>query len=213
MSDTIRAFVAIELPDHVAASIRQVQEGLKSHGFKMRWVRPERIHLTLKFLGEIDPADLQRAREAMGETAARFDPLPLGARGIGVFPGIKRPRVLWVGMSGRTDRLDKLQSELDKRLGAKGFLPEKRPFRGHMTLSRVKGRIDHEKLGRALQRFGAFESDPFVADSMVLFKSELKPAGPVYTRLFRAVFGPAGPAASDFEFREHHHTALKGRIP
>ena len=100
MTETIRAFIAIPIPAPVRACIGGVQTGIRRHGFKMRWVRPESVHLTLKFLGDIPVSDIDRVRPVMGDAAYVFSPFTLCAKGAGVFPGIQRPRVLWVGLGG-----------------------------------------------------------------------------------------------------------------
>ena len=186
MTDTpapIRAFIALELPDPVASSIFRVQEELKPLRLQVRWVRPEGIHLTLKFLGEINPGDVGRIGNAMQHAAARSAPIPLEARGIGVFPGISQARVIWIGLSGRTYRLAALHQDLDAMLAEIGFSPERRGFKGHLTLGRAKAKIDPKKLAAAIRAFDGFRSPPFAVENLVLFRSELKPGGAVYTQL------------------------------
>ena len=186
MPDTIRTFVAIELPDHVVSSIRTAQEGLRSRGFNVKWVRPENIHLTLKFLGDIHTADLKKVGDAIAESVKVHAPVSLSAKGIGVFPGIKSARVIWVGLAGQHKELLELQNRVENELAGIGFPMEKRPFKGHLTLGRAKQKIEPRRLMEAIEEFGGFESKPFVADAVVLFKSELKPTGAVYTKLMSA---------------------------
>ncbi|MBN1932151.1 MAG: RNA 2',3'-cyclic phosphodiesterase [Desulfobacterales bacterium] len=183
MSDFIRTFIAIELPQNILASIFKVQEGIRGYGFKLRWVPPQNVHLTLKFLGYISNTDVKKIGEAMVESIEGHFPIQLAAKGIGIFPGIKRPRVLWVGMIGQVDLLSKLQKNIDEKLEMVGFQPEKRTFRGHLTIARVKGKIDPGKLHDAIKQFEGFETEEFVADKIILFKSELKSSGAVYEKL------------------------------
>ena len=170
MTDTIRAFIAFELPEYIISSIREVQEGIRSCGLNLRWVRPENIHLTLRFLGNIDAAETQKTGEAMRNAAEQFAPVSLEAKGIGAFPGVKRPRVIWIGLGGQTNVLEGLHRTLDENLADAGFTSEKRSFKGHLTLSRVKGKIDPKRLFDALEQFKGFTSAPFVADNLILFK-------------------------------------------
>lgn len=109
--------------------------------------------------------------------------ISLCAKGIGVFPGIKRPRVVWVGVSGQIESLLGLQKRLEEALEVLGFEKEKRPFNGHLTLGRIKGRIDPKRFGDALKKYVGFTSETFYADKVILYKSELKPKGAVYTKL------------------------------
>jgi len=186
MSDTTRAFIAIELPEEIIAFIRKIQEGVKSYGFKARWVRPENIHLTLKFLDNINSEDIKKVGDALISAAGENASMSLGAKGIGVFPGVKRPRVIWTGIAGQTKELADLQKTLDGKLETVGFSKEKRPFKGHLTIARIKGKVDARQLIDAMKEFGRFESKTFMADEVVLFKSELKPSGAVYTKLMSA---------------------------
>ena len=183
MSNTIRTFIAIELPEKIIYTINKVQEEIKSYGLKIRWVRPENIHLTLKFLGDIKAADTEKVAIAVSESVTGYPPISLAVKGIGVFPGIKRPRVIWLGVSNQLDVLTTFQKTLDEKLEAIGFPKEKRPFRGHLTLGRIKSKIDPKKLNDALKEFTRFESEHFLADRIILYKSDLKPNGPVYTKL------------------------------
>ena len=185
-STNIRAFIAIELPGKIVSSIGKIQERMAVYGFRIRWIRPDNIHLTLKFLGDIETASINEIRRVMDESVRGQAPISLKAKGIGVFPGIKRPRVIWVGISGQLDLLVGLHKTLDEKLEAIGFPKENRPFRGHLTLGRVKAKIDPKKFGDTLNELGGFESESFVADRIILFKSELKPTGAVYTKLVEA---------------------------
>lgn len=186
MSDTTRAFIAIELPDEISAFIHKIQERLRSYGLKARWVRPENIHLTLKFLGDINNEYIKKAGDAIISAASENASMSLGAKGIGVFPGVKRPRVIWTGIVGQKKELADLQKTLDGNFETIGFPKEKRPFKGHLTIGRIKGKIDARRLVDAMKEFGRFESKTFMADEVVLFKSELKPSGAVYTKLMSA---------------------------
>jgi 2'-5' RNA ligase len=183
---TVRTFIGFKLPESVITQIRKVQDEIKTHDFRLKWVRPESIHLTLKFLGNIGESDVRSIETILEKTAAGFSALSLSAKGVGVFPGLRRPRVLWVGLSGEVDTLMRLQQTLEENLSTVGFPKEKRPFRGHLTLARVKAHLDSRKIGAVLSVFGEFESDVFIADQMILFKSELKPEGAVYTELLQA---------------------------
>ena len=120
---------------------------------------------------------------AVSESATGYPPISLAVKGIGVFPGIKKPRVLWLGISKQLDLLTALQKTLDEKLEAMGFPKEKRPFKGHLTLGRIKSKIDPKTLHDVLKKFIQFESEPFFADRIILYQSDLKPKGAVYTKL------------------------------
>jgi 2'-5' RNA ligase len=188
MSPTIRAFIAIELPPSVISLLEKTQQDFKSAGLRAKWVRPENIHLTLKFLGNIDPGDIDKIGDAMSDTVMDLDPLTLAARGVGVFPGIKRPRVIWVGLGGQTQLLFAVQRKLEDNLAVIGFAKEKRPFKGHLTLGRFRQAVDPHTTSRVIQEHADLKSEDFTANRIVLFQSDLKPTGPVYSGLKQAIF-------------------------
>jgi 2'-5' RNA ligase len=183
MNQTIRAFIAIPLPEFISTGICDIQERLKSYRLPIRWVRPENVHLTLKFLGEISLSTIDGITEVIKNTVRERSPLILFTKGLGVFPGIKKPRVLWIGISGDINALSEIQVNLETNLGKKGFPKENRPFKSHLTLGRVKGNIHPEDLFDTLRSFSDFSSEPFEAKELVLYKSELKPSGAFYTKL------------------------------
>lgn len=188
MSDNIRAFVALKLPESIISSIKRIQEELKLYRFPVRWVRPEKIHLTIKFFGGIAESDLKNIGAAMNNCAGSYAPLSLSAKGVGVFPSITRPRIIWTGISGEASLLFAIRNDLENRFEETGFKKEDRPFKGHLTLGRFRERTDSGKLIEALRKFQGFESEIFVAGKLYLYKSDLEPEGPVYTELLSAPF-------------------------
>ncbi len=191
MGEKLRAFIAISLPESVLQAIGSAQETLKRSDLKIRWVRKEGIHLTLKFLGDIERSDLEKIFGAMERTARAFSPFWVRGEGVGVFPNFKRPRVAWVGVSGDVEVLLALQRDLESQLSGLGFPKEKRPFGGHLTLGRVKGRVDGTKLRESLEAMGDFQTESFQVRSVVLFQSDLRPDGAVYSRLAEVTLGGA----------------------
>ncbi len=183
MTDHIRTFVACELPREIRSEIGRIQENLKHRQLRLKWVRSENLHLTLKFLGDIPVESIEPIAAAVGEAVRSYAPMSLSARGIGVFPGIRRPRVLWIGIGGEFPLLARLQASVADGLAEVGFPVDKRPYKGHLTIGRVKAAVDSRRLTEALAEFSDFETAPFRVDEVVVFRSQLKPDGPVYTRL------------------------------
>ena len=179
-----RAFIALKLPKDVIETLGHLQSELKKQGLKLRWVRPENIHLTLKFLGDVSAERLRAVACAIQKVAGNHPAFSLESRGLGAFPSVKKSRVVWSGIHGNTEVLTALQSDLDRELAEIGFVPDKRAFKGHLTLGRVKGRIDGKLLTGAITACGSFTSSPWTVERLVLFRSELKPTGAVYTELF-----------------------------
>lgn len=185
-SGVLRAFVAAEIPEGVLKALARVQAELKARGVRARWTRPANLHLTLKFLGAIPAERVAAVAAALGSVAAGHAPFTLAATGIGVFPDPSRPRVIWAGLAQADDSLARLQGDIDRALEAAGFAREARAFHGHLTLGRFTagaggGGIAAAAAGYAAERFGSFE-----VGEVVLFQSDLRPEGAVYTALARA---------------------------
>ncbi len=183
MPETFRAFIAVDLPESVHSFLSQAQEALKLYGFRVKWVRPQNIHLTLKFLGNTDGADIDKIVAAMALATKDCAVVSLAAKGIGVFPDIRRPRVIWAGLSGQLEILQDIQQTLDGHLADLGFPKETRGFKAHLTLGRVKGKIACDRLKAAIVKLKGIESKSFVVNRIILFKSELRPSGAVYTQV------------------------------
>ena len=193
MMEQIRSFIAIELPDELKNAISRLQEQLKA-GIRapVRWVSPENTHLTLKFLGDIDAAVIDDIRNALKEAVLGISAIRLGAEGLGVFPNSTRVQVIWVGLTGEVDKLQKLQRSIDKELAKLGFPAEKRGFSPHLTIARLRDRAtanDRQDTGRLVE-YTEFQSNlEFSVKSVNLMKSQLTREGPVYSRLGSANLG------------------------
>ena len=187
-SETFRVFIAVDLPESVKSFLSEAQEALKVHGFRVKWVRPQNIHLTLRFLGDTATADIDKIAEAMTLAAGTCPVVSLAARGIGVFPNIRRTRVIWAGLKGQLEILADFQQTLDAHLAELGFPRETRPFKSHLTLGRVKGRIVPARMNAAIDKLKEFESETFEINKVILFKSDLRPSGAIYTQLRSANF-------------------------
>lgn len=188
MPPTIRTFIALELPPSVISLLEKVQEDLKSMGLPAKWVRPENIHLTLKFIGNINPGDIDKIGGAMMDAVDDFAAITLVAGGVGVFPGIKRPRVIWVGLGGQVQLLFAMQRVLEDNLAALGFKEEKRPFKGHLTLGRFRQTVNPNTIRQIMREHANLYSEEFTARRIILFKSDLKPTGAVYSQLMNFAF-------------------------
>ena len=180
---TIRAFLALDPPPEVLRRIADIQSALRRDiRGALSWVRPEGIHLTLKFFGGIAQSDVDAVSEVVAGQTAGIRPLRLEAKGLGVFPNLRRPRVLWIGIGGEVDRLTALQQAIEGGLEAAGFPGEERPFRAHLTLARIKTPHGLEGLDGALAGRDS-AAGAFTASGLTLFQSELTPKGAIYTVL------------------------------
>jgi len=183
MPQTIRTFIAFELPPAVISLLDKVQQDLERLKIRARWVRPANIHLTLKFLGDINPDHIDKIGLAMAGAAGDFSPVTLSVRGIGVFPGIKRPRVIWVGLGGDIRSLLAFQSRLEEKLAGAEFPKDKRSFKAHLTLGRIKQAANPAVIRQMISEYASLNSDKFICDQVFLFKSDLQPSGAVYSKL------------------------------
>ena len=167
---------------------------LKTSGADVKWVRPELMHVTLKFLGEVDPERAQQIGPALEKACGGAPPLRLAVSGAGSFPARGRPKVLWLGLGGRMEELAKLSQRVYSNMEGLGFESEERPFSPHLTLGRLRqGKRGKKSTGgapsgaaelkRELAGLAGYRGPDFVVDRVGLIKSTLKPSGPVYERL------------------------------
>ena len=189
-SKPVRAFLAIELPPDIKDLIEDIKERLMPALEGIRWARPEGMHLTLKFFGDVSQGDVACISEVVEKNVRDIAPMELNAGLPGGFPSLKRPRVLWLGIGGDTQRLEALQAEIEGDLKECGFPGEKRAFKPHLTLGRARSRggiisgsedVITETWEPGTHRFDVRE--------LILFESELKPGGAVYTKLATFPFG------------------------
>lgn len=197
--ETIRTFIAIVLPESVIRQLAQVQRQLERQTppESVRWVKPEGIHLTLKFLGDTPVGKLDAIRAALGEVASRASPCAFTVGGLGCFPNARRPRVLWVGVQPMGEELISLQREVERAMEPLGFPPEGRDFTPHLTLGRVRDRIppaDLARLGTLVSSTDVGTLGEVRAHGFALIQSILKPSGAEYTPLAEFRIGPGGAA-------------------
>jgi len=185
MPSQLRAFVAVEIPHDVLAALESVQAELKRR-LRARWVRPGSMHLTLKFLGDIPADRVASVADAAQAAAGGHSGFSLTASGLGVFPSIRRPRVIWSGFSGQTGLLLDLQRSLEERLVALGFPQEDRPFRAHLTLGRFSEPAEPGLMAEVVKSYDGRTFGEIAVKELVLFQSDLQPKGSVYTALARA---------------------------
>jgi RNA 2',3'-cyclic 3'-phosphodiesterase len=183
----IRTFICFELPENIKAALAQVQDRLRPLGHGVSWSRIDGIHLTLKFLGDVDESHIDAVAAAVKRVCAGQAPLEMALAGAGAFPNLKRPRVYWAGIGESSGRLLILQKKIDEALAELGFPKETRPFSPHLTLGRVKFLDQPEKIAQTIEAYHP-EVLPFTVDEIVVMKSDLKPSGAIYTPLRRISF-------------------------
>ncbi len=179
----IRSFLAIELPEPILRKIGEVQGGLRSSRADVRWTNPEAIHLTLKFFGNIEESRIDPILKSIEGPIRNAHPFSLKVRGVGAFPHLKNPRVIWIGLVDEREALTTLQKQIEIYLEKIGFQPEDRPFHPHLTLGRMKSSRGKEELAGRMEGYREEAFGDFEVERVVLFKSDLRPSGPIYTSL------------------------------
>ena len=180
----IRAFLAIDPPAEVLREIEKIQQALKKTcPFDVRWVNPEGMHLTLKFFGNVSEEDIIAISRIVEKNTSARAPLLLEVKKLGLFPSLKRPKVLWIGLEGDIPPLLVLQKKLEDGFEEAGFEREERPFRPHLTLGRIKTTRCPGNPEQFMRDGGGCEAGSFLAGGLCLIKSDLTPRGAVYTRL------------------------------
>jgi 2'-5' RNA ligase len=179
----IRSFLAIELPKPILRKIEEIQGDLRSAHADVRWMSPEKIHLTLKFFGNIEESRIDSIFKLIEEPARSTPPFSLKVRGVGAFPSMKSPRVIWLGLVNGSESLTSLQKQIETQLEKIGFQPEDRLFHPHLTLGRMKSSRGKDELGGRMEKHREEEFGDFQVERLILFKSDLKPSGPIYTAL------------------------------
>ena len=179
----IRCFVALNLPPELKGRLAELEARLKEARADVSWVKPENIHLTLKFLGGVEETRIPLIKRTIQEGLRGEGPLVLSLAGLGVFPNPRSPRVIWVGVEGDTERMQKLQKRLEQALEEVGFPREARSFSPHMTLGRMRSRQGTAGLMELVERLGEYRAGSIQAESIELMRSQLHPAGAIYTIL------------------------------
>lgn len=192
----IRSFVAILLPPEIQARLGARIEGLRPLARRVSWVVPANLHLTLKFLGDVEEARTEAIAAALAGAAARMPAFEVVVRGLGAFPSAARPRVIWAGVTSDGGSLPSLARAVEEVLAAAGFPADPRGFSGHVTLGRIRVPRRDAALGQVLagaegEVFGAFR-----VERISLMRSEPLPGGSRYTELAGLPLAPPGPRQS-----------------
>jgi 2'-5' RNA ligase len=188
----LRAFIAIEIPQEIKKQIDgQTAELRRRVGRSVRWVTPENVHLTLKFLGDISSNNIDFLAQALKTEVGQYLPFEVCAEGLGAFPNLRRPRVIWIGLNVPPE-LGRLQYHLEAATARIGYASDGKTFSPHLTIGRIRDQLTQDEsqtLRSALEGIHVGSLGKFAVKSVHLFQSELQPAGPVYTCLSTAILG------------------------
>jgi 2'-5' RNA ligase len=204
VNDRLRVFIAVELDDTLRRALRRVQEQLQDECRRrlvakdlVRWVAPQNIHLTLKFLGNAKQAQVDALRDVLRRTADNTSAFELTARGVGCFPNTRHPNNVWVGLTGALDRAALLTQRLEDECAALGFARDERGFTPHLTLGRVKrdaSNAQRAAFGALVKNMPSETYGVIHARALALLASDLRPTGPVYTILAENDFTESAPS-------------------
>ncbi|GIW44999.1 MAG: RNA 2',3'-cyclic phosphodiesterase [Candidatus Binatia bacterium] len=187
-SRRIRTFIAVDIDSLLADRIAALQTALAKTKADVRWVERESWHITLKFLGPTLEEQIPQITDAIHRVAAECQPWPIELRGLGAFPSLRRPRVLWLGVRDE-GRLAQAARALDDALAPLGFAPEERPFQPHLTIGRVRSLKGWEALEEQIKSLWEESWGEYRAQEIILYQSDLRPTGAVYTALWKTPLG------------------------
>lgn len=191
---TWRTFIAVELDEELRRGLQGLQDRLREQiaPRSVRWVRPEGIHLTLKFLGDTPVGRIEEVQSALALAAVEARPFTFTVGGLGCFPNTRRPRVVWVALQEVTGTLARLRDSVEAHVTRLGFPTERRPFSPHLTLGRVQrhaSKSEVREIGEVVAASAIGTVGQMAVAAVSYIKSDLRPTGAVYTTLFEAKLG------------------------
>ncbi|RLB12928.1 MAG: RNA 2',3'-cyclic phosphodiesterase [Deltaproteobacteria bacterium] len=180
----IRSFLAFEIPPEIRDTLALIYNGLRETALNVRWVKQENIHITVIFMGNVDEKNIVPMAKVLEKACNKYAPFMIRIKGAGVFSNLRNPRVLWIGVDGDIKRMRYFRDRLQKDLKAFGIKEEKRRFTPHLTVGRFKrGFNQGAKLKELIEKYRDIASADAMLKELVLFKSELRPEGAIYTKL------------------------------
>lgn len=183
MTQPIRCFIAIEIPETIQNQLARIQGTLRDQIKKASWVRPGNIHLTLKFLGDVHPDDLDSIGQAIEGVASLHRSFSMRIGGLGAFPNFAHPRVMWVGITGGDNRISALAQDINVALSHCGFSLESKKFNPHITIARLKERVDLRPYTNRYRQYDRIAGAEISVNTISLIESQLHPTGAIYSTL------------------------------
>lgn len=183
----MRAFIALELAGEIKKELSRLEGELRNTGAGVKWVTPENIHLTLKFLGDIEEERTEGIKKSLDGISSEEKSFEVNLFKLGAFPALDNPRVVWVGIDKGCAEVEKIAKRIEEDLEKLGFPKEERPFSAHLTLGRIKSPKNKSVLTEKLLTLEVLPKSCTVK-SINLFKSTLTPEGPIYETLHEAKF-------------------------
>ncbi len=182
MANTIRSFIAIKLSEDIRSVLKDIQDQLKAINCSIKWIEPKNLHLTLKFIGNIEINKLNAVKEIMKMIPSNNTLIQLDS--IKVFPNIKKPRIIWVGVTEKTPMLINIANYLNETLSTIGIPKEEKAFTPHITIGRVKTSKNLHELIKCMEQISIPKETKQMVTNITLFKSTLTPTGPIYEEIY-----------------------------
>jgi len=192
MKQRVRTFIAVDIDAATRKAAQGLIDQLRQAGADVKWVEPENLHLTVKFLGDVDADKLAQVCGAVEKAVAELAPFALELRGAGAFPNVRRPQTIWLGAEEGDDRMAELAERIETVLEPFRFRRETRRYRTHLTLGRLRREgagVGVGDLGRLVEQLAGYEAGRMPVEELVVYSSELTRAGPVYEAMGRAALG------------------------
>jgi len=181
--EAVRTFVAIEIPDTAKESLAALSGRLRTPGVRATWVKPENMHLTLRFLDELDAGQIEALATKLENAYQKYTPFHLHIRGTGAFPNVRKPSVIWAGLEPLEGALAEVQAIAENAARDIGLPPDNKTFRAHLTLARIRDKRTAHPLMARLEQEQDFDGGEFWVQGVSLCSSQLTPKGPIYRRL------------------------------
>ena len=194
MPKRIRTFIAVEIAESVRERLVALQNELRRSAQEVKWVEPENLHPTLKFLGDVDEQDLYTVCKTAEQAVADCSPFEMNVAGVGAFPHTRRPRVIWAGVGQGASELTKIHESLERLFREQGYPREDRPFTPHLTLGRMRQPKPTLQLAAALDKLVNWEGGSTHVREILIMSSQLSPKGPTYTVMGRGKFAAGSPS-------------------
>lgn len=176
--DKVRSFIAIEIPEKIRSEINYLCKSFAKQDFSVKWVEKQNLHITMLFLGDVTNEFIEKGCGGLEKIVQTQRPFQLSLAGISAFPGLKQPRIIWIGADQGVAEITDLQAKIETAFIEIGYKPENRKFHPHVTIGRVKYRFTYPKIFETI-----YKSENFFVKSVVLFNSILKLSGPIYEKI------------------------------
>jgi 2'-5' RNA ligase len=185
MPKRIRTFIAVEIEPAVRQALTELQDDLRGVADDVKWVEPENLHLTLKFLGDVDETDLYSVCKMAESSVAGIAAFSMQLAGVGAFPSSNKPKIIWAGIRQGADELVQIHKRLESAFAEEGYPREDRAFTPHLTLGRTRQPRAMPMLAQTIERLADWDGGTSQADEIVIMSSQLGPDGPTYTPMGR----------------------------